>query len=406
LSTQLVPTPEGITPKGYLTFKAIRVEDGDRVVYIGAMPVFNLIDQRFVAPVASAGFSPEILELISTNGPVQRKTNPGHVQSILDYIVEQAEADEPWAFNSIVLYSTHELEFEGVSIGIGSAGEARASEPFSVGEGLHRCLAWAVALDLAKVKGVKRPDMSPAAEKRIQLGTIPVIVIEEKDLARQKNDFHKLNQQKPLTATVLNLTDTTVLSELTRYVIKDVPLFAGRIDLNNASVGAKSDKLLSFAQLRFVVASYLLGKQTRSTKRINDRVDAIVEERGRPAVRTELREVFTEVATRFGGLERLHRDKLSPQTTGDFVRKLRNETLLASNAAWRALFVALHEAKEANVDATTAIDRVKHDTAIAWTRDADFWIGTLIDRDTGKLLSSRESIDAAADKLAAVMIGG
>ena len=49
-------------------------------------------------------------------------------------------------------------------------------------------------------------------------------------------------------------------------------------------------------------------------------------------------------------------------------------------------------------------------TAIDWTRDADFFKGSILEIDpdtsepTGKLLSSRESIDAAADKLVAVMI--
>jgi DGQHR domain-containing protein len=403
---------EVVSPKGYLTFKAIRVQDGDRVTYIGAMPVFDLIDKRFIAPVASLGLSPEILELASHNGAVQRKTTPSHVQGIVDYIVSQAERDEPWAFNSIVLYSTNELEFEGVSIGMASAGEARASEAFSVGEGLHRSLAWATALGLVKVKGVKRPEMSEAAEKRIQLATIPVVVIEEKDLARQRGDFNKLNQQKALTTTVLNLTDDTVLSELTRMVIHDVHLFDARIDLNNASVGVKSDKLLSFAQLRFVVASYLLGKRTRSPKLIDAGVEEIVQRRGKDVIRAELREVFTQVATRFGGLERLQNDRVSKEQAGDFVRTLRAQTLLLSNAAWRALFVALHEAKDAGVPVETAIDCVKHDASITWTRDAEFFMGNLLDVDpdtgepTGKLLSSRESIDAAADKLAAVMKAG
>jgi DGQHR domain-containing protein len=403
---------EPVKPKGYLTFKAIRTVDGDRVTYIGAIPVFNLLDQRFVAPVASAGLSPEILKVASTNGPVQRKTNAAHVQGIVDYIVAQAEKDEPWAFNSIVLYSTSKLTFEGVSIGIGSAGEARASEPFSVGEGLHRCLAWAVALGTAKVRGVKRPEMSENAEKRIQLATIPAIVVEEGDLGRQKTDFHTLNQQKALTATVLTLTDDTKLSDLTRMLIADVKLFGGRIDLNNASVGAKSDKLLSFAQLRFVVASYLLGKRTRSPKIINGAVAAIAGERGMDALRTELRETFTQVATRFGGLDRLQKGLLSDSQAGELVRTLRNETLLTSNAAWRALFVALHDAKEAGVDVETALDRVKDDSSIAWTREAEFFMGNLLDVDpdtgkpTGKLLSSRESIDTAADKLAAVMTHG
>ncbi len=255
--------------------------------------------------MASAGLSPEILSLVATNGPVQRKTNPGHVQGIVDYIVDRAEKNQPWAFNSIVLYSTNELVFEGQSIGILSAGEARAKEAFSVGEGLHRCLAWAVSLDLAKVKGVKRPEISDGALKRIQLATIPVVVVEEQDLKRQKGDFNKLNQQKPLTSTVLNLTDDTVLSELTRLLIDDVKLFDGRIDLNNASVGPKSDKLLSFSQLRFVVASYLLGKKTRVRKAIDRDVEKLVADRGKGAVRKELREVFTQVATRFGGLQRL-----------------------------------------------------------------------------------------------------
>lgn len=400
---------KAIKPKGYLTFKAIQLEEGDRKTYIGAIPVYNLIDQRFVAPVASEGLSPEILKIANTDGPVQRRTNPGHVQAIVDYIVGQAEKNEPWAFNSIVLYSTHALKFEGVSIGIGSAGEARASEPFSVGEGLHRCLAWAVALDLAKVRGVKRPEVSEDAEKRIELATIPAIVIEESDLGRQKTDFHTLNQQKPLTSTVLSLTDNTLLSELTRMLVADVKLFEGRIDLNNASVGAKSDKLLSFAQLRFAAASYLLGKRTRTPKQINEGIAEIVAKSDKAAVRAELREVFTQVATRFGGLERLHHQRLTGMQAGDLVRQLRKDTLLTSNAAWRALFVALHTAKEQGVDAETAIDRVKHDTAISWTRDAEFFMGNLLGVDpdtgepTGKLLSSRESIDTAADKLASVM---
>src|SRR5262245_22755114 len=408
--TPQTPTLEGTRPKGYLTFKAIKQVDGSRITYVGAMPVFDLIDKGFVAPVASAGLSPEILSLVRTNGPVQRKTNPGHVQGIVDYIVQQAEENEPWAFNSIVLYSTNELVFEGQSIGILSAGEARAEEAFSVGEGLHRCLAWAVSLDLAKVKGVKRPEISDAALKRIQLATIPVVVVEEQDLKRQKGDFNKLNQQKPLTSTVLSLTDDTVLSELTRLLIDDVKLFDRRIDLNNASVGTKSDKLLSFSQLRFVVASYLLGKKTRVRKAIDRDVEKLVADRGKGAVRKELREVFTQVATRFGGLQRLQRNHLPKQAAGDLVRTLRNETLLASNAAWRALFVALHEAKETGVDIETAIDRVKHDDSIEWTRDAEFFRGTILEVDpgtrqpTGKLLSSRESIDAAADKLAAAMI--
>ena len=202
-----------------------------------------------------------------------------------------------------------------------------------------------------------------------------------------------------------------MLSELTRLLIDDVKLFDGRVDLNNASVGPKSDKLLSFSQLRFVVASYLLGKKTRVRKAIDRDVEKLVEERGKDEVRKELREVFTQVATRFGGLQRLHRNHLSKQSAGDLVRTLRNETLLASNAAWRALFVALHEAKKTGVATETAIDRVKHDNSIDWTRDADFFRGTIVEVDpdtgkpTGRLLSSRESIDAAADKLAGVMTG-
>ena len=75
------------------------------------------------------------------------------MQGIVDYIVEQAEQAEPWAFNAIVLYSTEQLQFEGVSFGINMAGEARAEEAFSVGEGLHRCLAWAWRSTLRRSRG-------------------------------------------------------------------------------------------------------------------------------------------------------------------------------------------------------------------------------------------------------------
>src|SRR4051812_37731203 len=188
VSTKIPPGASSTPPsaRGHVTFKAIRSQEMDRVEYVGKMPIFNLLDQHFVDAVASAGLSPEILNSASTNGPVQRKTNAAHVQGILDYIVGQAEAGEPWAFNSIVLYSTNALEFEGVSVGHQSAGEARASEAFSVGEGLHRCLAWAVALGLSKVRGVKRPDISDKALKRIERAAIPVVVVEEGNLKRQK----------------------------------------------------------------------------------------------------------------------------------------------------------------------------------------------------------------------------
>ena len=391
-------TPEARAPKGLLTFKAIKQQDEDRIRYIGAIPVFDLIDKGFVEPVASVGLAPEVLELAFKNGPVQRKTNPQHVQAIADYIVERAEAGKPFTFNAIVLYSTTSLEFEGTSYGFDMAGEARTSEAMSVGEGLHRICAWGVATGLAKIRGVRRPEMSDRARRRIEQASIPVIVIEEPDLGRQKTDFHTLNLQKPLSATVLHLTDDTALSDITRRLISDVRLFRNRIDLNNASVGARSDKLLAFAQLRFVVASYLLGRKTRSRKQIEEDVEVLAKLRD---PRSELRDVFTLIATNLGGLDRLHRDRVPD--SGAFVRELRKETLLASNAVWRALAVALHDANEAGVDPKTAIERLKA-AGMSWERTSKFFVGTLVDRDTGKLLSNRESIDAAADKLLSVMM--
>jgi DGQHR domain-containing protein len=390
-------------PRGYLDFKAIKTEDSGRTVYIGAMPVFELIERNFITPVASQGLSPEILTKARQSGPVQRRTNPSHVQGILDYIVDRAEAGKPWTFNSIVLYSTEKLEFGGVSVGHHSAGEATAIHPFSVGEGLHRCLAWAVALDAAKVRGVKRPEMSQKAKKRIERATIPVLVVEEPNLGRQKSDFHKLNQQKALTSTVLALTDESLLSDLTRTLIKDVPLFHGRIDLNNASVGPKSDKLLAFAQLRFAVASYLLGRATRSKSKVLEGVAEIVEERGKMAVRKELKRVFGEVATRLEPLDRLSDETVPAGERGRIVRAIRRDTLLASNAAWRALFVAIHEAAEQGISPRKSIGRVAEDPKI-WSRTNRFFVGSLIDRKTKKLLSNRESIDAASDKLRRLML--
>jgi len=392
------------TPRGYLDFKAIKTEDSGRVVYIGAMPVFDLIDRNFITPVASEGLTTEILKKVKQNDPVQRRTNAAHVQGILDYIVEEAEIGNPWTFSSIVLYSTEELEFEGVSIGHHSAGEARATHAFSVGEGLHRSLAWAVALGVARVRGVKRPQMSAKAKRRIEHAAIPVLVVEEPNLGRQKSDFHKLNRQKPLTSTVLALTDDSLLSDLTKTLIGDVPLFSGRIDLNNASVGPKSDKLLAFAQLRFVVASYLLGRATRSKEGIRNGVAEIVSTRGKREVRVELKKVFTEVASKLDALERLQKGKVPADEAGALVRQIRSETLLASNAAWRALFVAIHEAQEEGVPPKTAIARVSRDPAI-WSRKGKFFRGSLIDRKTKKLLSNRESIDAASDKLLDRMLG-
>jgi DGQHR domain-containing protein len=405
MTTAAKPQLEIPAARGYLDFKAIRIEEVDRVVYIGAMPIFELIDRHFITPVASQGLTREILKENKPTEPVQRKTAAAHVQAILDYIVEEAEAERPWAFGAIVLYSTEELEYTPLVMGHQSVVDVRITHSFSVGEGLHRALAWAVALDLGKVRGVKRPQMSAAAEERITQATIPAMVVVESDLKRQKGDFNRLNQQKPLTSTVLTLTDETLLSELTKGVIHDVAIFEDRIDLNNASVGAKSDKLLSFAQLRFVVASYLLGRATRSRKAIEEGVGQIVKEEGKQSVRTELAEVFTEVVGKLGPLAQLHDKKVQANETGDFVRQVRRETLLASNAAWRALFVALHEAEAEGVASKTAIRRVAEDPKI-WSRKGRFFVGSLIDRKTKKLLSNRESIDAAADKLRDLMLAG
>jgi len=159
-----------------------------------------------------------------------------------------------------------------------------------------------------------------------------------------------------------------------------------------------------------VVASYLLGKRTRQAAQIDRAVSQLVARDGLEPLRTELRTVFGEIATRLGGLERLHHDRLPAGNRADFVRTLRRETLLASNATWRALAIALHEAKQAGIDPITAIERLKDDRTITWTRDAPFFRGSLLEIDpetgqlTGKLFSSRESIDSAATKLLAAML--
>jgi DGQHR domain-containing protein len=391
-------------PRGYLDFKAIKTKDSGRIVYVGAIPIFDLIDRKFITPIESEGLTPEILKKGWQGGPVQRKTNAAHVQGILDYIVEEAEAVKPWTFNSIVLYSSKKLKFEGISIGHISAGEARATHALSVGEGLHRCLAWAVALDAAKVRGVQRPEMSAEAAKRIELAVIPALVIEEPSLARQKGDFNKLNRQKPLTSTVLALTDESLLSEITKTLIGDVALFKGRIDLNNASVGVKSDKLLAFAQLRFVVASYLLGRATRSKEGIQEGVAEIVAQRGKRHVRADLKEIFTEVACKLDPLDPLQGQRVRTDEAGDVVREIRRRTLLASSAAWRALFVAIHDAQEKGVAPKAAVARIRREPDI-WSRKGRFFVGSLIDKKTKKLLSNRESIDAASNKLLALILG-
>lgn len=384
--------------RGYLDFKAIKTEECGRIVYIGLIPVFELIDRHFITPVESQGLTAEILRGGKQDEPIQRKTNAAHVQAILDYIVEEAENEKPWTFNSIVLYSKEQLEFSETSAGHNSAGEARADHAFSVGEGLHRCLAWAVALEAAKVRGVKCPEMSTKARRRIERAAIPVLVVEEPNLGRQKSDFNKLNRQKQLTSTVLALTDDSLLSDLTKSLIADVALFETRIDLNNASVGAKSDKLLAFAQLRFVIASYLLGRATRNKKRIQEGIADVVEERGKRQMRAELRAVFTEVASALEPLQPLQERSVSAGEAGDVVRGIRHDTLLASSAAWRALFVAIHEAQEEGVPPKAAIQRIRRNPEI-WFRKDNFFRGSLIDRKTKKLLSSRESIDAATEKL-------
>ena len=330
---------EAGSPRGMLTFKAIKQLDEDRIRYIGSVPVFDLIDKGFVEPVASVGLAPEILAVALRNGPVQRKTNPRHVQAIVDYIVERAEAGLPFTFNAIVLDLDGAARVRRHLVRVRYSGRGACQRGAEHRRGPAPHLRLGCRHRAGQNPRRQAPGCSDRACRRIEQASIPVIVIEEPDLGRQKRDFHTLNLQKPLSTTVLNLTDDTALSEITRRVILDVRLFEGRIDLNNASAGARSDKLLAFAQLRFIVASDPLGtgpgRNTRSSRM--SRRWRSCRTRGRSCARCS-----SLIATSLGGLERLQRDRVS--RSGAFVRQLRAETLLASSALWRALTVALHEA--------------------------------------------------------------
>ena len=104
---------------------------------------------------------------------------------------------------------------------------------------------------------------------------------------------------------MLNLTDDTVLSELTRLLIAGVKLFDKRINLNNASVGTKSASSSRSPSPASSPPPTCSGSGHARPRAIDTNVANIVETRGKSAVRRELRDVFTQVATRFGGLERV-----------------------------------------------------------------------------------------------------
>ncbi len=389
-----------------LRFNAIRYDDVGRVNYIGAVRVRDLMVDGFDAPPApNEGLTEEMALALQTNGAVQRRTTPSHVQGILDYIAAQAEEGEPMAFNAIVLYATDadwDPYTHTVTVRDTETGERLSA---SIGEGLHRGVAWANLLGLAKARGVRLRDLSDAAKARIANTTIPVLLVVDPNLNRQKADFNKLNQQKKLTQTVMTATEDSALSTLTKQLVKDVALFQGRIDMNNDSPSSKSGYLLSLAQLRFAVATLLLGRKTRNAKGPSGypaQIEQLVEERGMAEVQRELREVFTAIATRCGGLSRLHRGAMTPQTSKAEVVKLRENTMLASNAAWRALLQALHQTKSEQLSYEDALERLSSHPDFTWERSGRIWKDTLIvtgEDGKPKLQSARENIDAASDAL-------
>ena len=190
-----------------------------------------------------------------------------------------------------------------------------------------------------EIRGVRRPEMSDRALRRIEQGSIPVIVIfKSPTSAGRRRTSSMAELQKPLSGhgSSPHGRHGTERHHAEAHLRREaLPKPHRSKQCERRSAVGQAPRVCSVAVRRRVLPAW----ETRSRKQIEEDVEVLAKVRD---PRSELREVFTLIATNLGGLDRLHQDRVPD--SGAFVRELRKETLLASNAVWRALAVALHDA--------------------------------------------------------------
>jgi hypothetical protein len=365
---------------GYVPYPAIGYKMGNRDFALTAMsPV------EYVGAVGAR----ETWDPLSGTG-TNRKEDKAHRKGIAEYV----ENTEDYVLNAVVVYANpNDVKFvpapgaEDAPIKPGTLFK-KPSAKLTVGDGGHRTDAYGDVVE------AHEPLQDEVFERLLRSGQ-PVIVVMDEDKIRRAQDFTDLQRNsKPLNASIGQSMDRR--QALNRVLIEDVlrrddiPLLAKgkRVEFLSDTPGKLSAKVAGYKTIRYASGTLLIGTSVRDVRGWDSAVALSLAEDERIAV-----ERIVDFWRALGDLsvvaKSLGREK--------GVALLRNNSwLLGANVIY-AVAAATYDLTVGSAvgvrEAVLALD------TFDFSRRADNFVGTLVDRDTGKAVTGRAAWQGAADLL-------
>ena len=391
-----IPTVGGATPMRFPQnpIPTIRFLQGKRKVFL----LVPHLDQ-----VKNLATPPEKYDPVNMNGERvgrNRPTSRPHILGIQSYLL----SGRPWVLGSLTavvkpdsLRFTALVDF-GDDVAIGYTEVERFEEVYDVTDGGHRVPAIDGALTISQKED------SQHWRELVRSG-IPVMVVEETSPAQAGLDFAALASTKPISSSLreaLNV-DNPVnhfaldLSQSIR-LLRDGEL----VEYLGASVGANSDKLITFASFKFAVSVMIVGRRFRTPRRQDEAVVDELRNGGFAKWKLALQEFFEYAAEVLPGWHHVVSGELS-------AAEARNSYLTCSAAGIGALAIAMYEVLLLGDDRRVQI-AVDHLATLNWSRGPDsVFAGTLLNEDPKRpgtyiVAAGRPAFEAAADRLIDSMV--
>ena len=342
----------GADPEGSMGFDAIRGVQAKREFYT-IMCTFATITKHFefdndprIAPEQKA----------------QRKLRESRVPEIANYILENRDT---YVFSSITVSVGGRVRFIP-SPGLGSDGRLGKlyiplDAPILINDGQHRCAA---------IRSAFERDSSLEGER------VSVVVFEDRGLERSQQMFADLNKHavKPTRSLGLLYDHRDTYARFIVTMIKDVDVFAGRVELERTNISHRSKKLFTLNGV---------ADATRHLLRMKAKTKSIAAEKQKLAV-----EFWNAVAANVPEWSLLMEGRITPA-------EMRKGYVHAHTNMLNALGLAGHVvAKRGDWRETLrGLQRVD------WRKESPVWQDKIVM--DGRMLKHRLGIKRAADALLA-----
>ena len=365
---------------GFVPYPAIGYRMGNREFALTAMsPV------EYVGAVGPR----ETWDPLSGTG-TNRKEDKAHRRAIAEYV----ETTEDYVLNAVLVYAhPNDVKFvptpgsEEAPIRPGTLYK-KPSAKLAVGDGGHRTDAYSDV-----VEG-HEPLQDEVFDRLLASGQ-PVIVVLDDDKVRRAQDFTDLQKNsKPLNASIGQSMDRR--QALNRVLIEkvirrdDIPLLdkGRRVEFLTDTPGKLSAKVAGYKTIRYASGTLLIGTSTRDVRGWDSTVDLKL-----AADEAGSTDRIIEFWRALGDLSVVN-TALSKEKG---VALLRNESwLLGANVIY-AIAAATHDVTTG--DGVAVREAVLALDTFNFSRTGKSFVGTLVDRDTGKAVTGRAAWEGAAEVL-------